>query len=131
MFLIRNILIIEPIDIHLLFAMPRAQQFHEIALKLVGVLVDDFAGILADDAHVPHVRLGGNVAFEAVLVAALFCAYLAVPAEALKAFRFHLVGDLLRRTHFGAWHCEGRCPEGLEVLRGKRAPVRLEERSSL
>lgn len=58
------------------------------------------------------------MAFKAVLVAALLRAHLAVPAEALEAFGFHLVGDLLRRAHFGTWHRGGGCPEGLEVVGG-------------
>jgi hypothetical protein len=59
------------------------------------------------------------VAFKAVLVAALLRTHLAVPAEALKAFRFHLIGDLLGRAHFGAWHRGGGWPEGLEVVGGR------------
>lgn len=59
------------------------------------------------------------MAFKAVLVAALLRAHLAVPAEALEAFGFHLVGDLLRRAHFGAWHRGGGCPGGLEEVGGR------------
>ena len=81
--LIRNILIIKPIDIHLLLSMPCPQQLNEIALELVRVLVDDFPRVFAYNGHVPDVRFGGNVAFEAVFIAALLCADLTVPAEAL------------------------------------------------
>jgi hypothetical protein len=55
MLFVRNILIIKPIDINFLLAMPRTQQFDKITLELGRVLIDDFAGVFADDTHVPHV----------------------------------------------------------------------------
>ena len=41
---------------------------------------------------------------ETILVAALLPAYLAVPSQTLKAFRFHLVCDVLRASHFCLRH---------------------------
>lgn len=72
------------------------------------------AGGFADDEHLPEVRLGSHMTFEAVLVSALFLADLAVPPQPLKAykhegsacavrlenretgltFRLHLVGEI-------------------------------------
>lgn len=52
-------------------------------------------------------RLGLGVAFEAVFVAALFGADLAVPPETLEAFGFHLVGEVFCGTDFGAGHSCG------------------------
>ena len=52
------------------------------------------------------------MALEAVLIATLFCADLAVPAQSLQAFRFHLVSDLLRRAHLSPWHCGVGCRLG-------------------
>ena len=39
--------------------------------------------ILGEDAHLPQVRIARLVAFEAVLVAALLLAHLAVPSQLL------------------------------------------------
>ena len=50
---------------------------------------------LTDDEHLAEVGLGLGVALEAVLVAALFLADLAVPAQPLEALGLHLVGDIL------------------------------------
>lgn len=52
-------------------------------------------------------RFAVDVAFEAVFVTTLLFAGLAVPAEALKAFRFELVADVLERTDFGFRHLVG------------------------
>jgi len=47
------------------------------------------------------------VHLEAVLIAHLPLAQLAVPAEALQAFRLHLVVELLGRAHFCFRHLGG------------------------
>jgi hypothetical protein len=46
---------------------------------------------------------------EAVLVAALLFADLAVPAQALQAFGFHFVGDIFGAADFGFGHGGGCC----------------------
>lgn len=47
------------------------------------------------------------MAFEAVGVAALLFAGLAVPAQALEAFGFHLVGEVFVGSYFGFGHGDG------------------------
>ena len=44
---------------------------------------------------------------EAVLITALFSAYLTVPSQALKSFRLHLICDVFRASHFGFRHGGG------------------------
>jgi hypothetical protein len=47
------------------------------------------------------------VAFEPVFIAHLSLAYLAVPAQTLKPFRLHFVGEVLGGADFGARHRGG------------------------
>ena len=47
-------------------------------LEVVAEGGDVFSGVFADEQHLPHVGLGLRVAFEAVFVAGLFLADLAV-----------------------------------------------------
>lgn len=80
--------------------------FEETALELVGVAVDEAVGIVAEDAHLALVALAHAVALEAVLVAALLLAHLAVPPELLEAFGFDSVRDCLRRQEVVLPHGE-------------------------
>lgn len=54
-----------------------------------------FPSLFSNDEHLAEMALGSGVAFEAVLVAALFLAHLAVPSELLEAFCFHSIGEML------------------------------------
>lgn len=107
MLLISDVLLVEVVDIDLLLAVARPQQLDEIRQELVGVVVDGLAGVFADQHHFPDVGLGGDVAFETVPVAHLTGAGLTVPAEALRAFAFHLVRDVFCGAYFGARHGGG------------------------
>lgn len=68
----------------------------EGGLELLGVAVDDAVRVLAEDLHLALVALAHAVALEAVLVAALFLAHLAVPAELLETFGLDSISDCLR-----------------------------------
>ena len=52
-------------------------------------------GVLADGEHLAKMALRLGMALEAVLVAALFLADLAVPPQTLKSLGLHLVCDEL------------------------------------
>ena len=83
MLLVADVLLVEIVHVHLLLAVRSFEQHQEIPLELVAVLVDVFLGVFADLQHPAHVRFRHGVLFEAVFVAALFGADLAVPAQAL------------------------------------------------
>ena len=102
--LVADVLLVEIVHVHLLLAVRSFEELQKVAFELVGVFVDVFFGILADLEHPAHVGFGHGVLLEAVFVAALFGADLAVPAQALQAFGFHLVGDIFRAAHFGFGH---------------------------
>lgn len=59
-----------------------------------------FAGIFADEEHLPDVRFGLGVHLEAILVAALLFACLAVPSEALEPFGLELVVEVFGTANF-------------------------------
>ena len=107
MLLIPNILLIKIIHVHFLLAVGGFEELQEVALELVAVLVDVLFRVLADLQHAAHVRLGHGVLLEAVFVAALLFADLAVPAQALEAFGFHFVGDIFGAADFGFGHGGG------------------------
>ena len=122
MFLIRNVLLIEMVDVDFLLAMGGTQQLQEIALELVGEVIDVFSWVFTDEQHLADVGFGLRMAFEAVFVAGLLFADLAVPAEALEAFGFELIVEVFGGTYFcfghrggiGLFEAGGRC-----VLRSK------------
>ena len=64
------------------------------------------ARIFADEEHLPDVGFGLRVHFEAVFVAALLFAHLAVPAKALEAFGFEFVVEVFGAADFGFGHLE-------------------------
>lgn len=107
MFLVGNVLLVEMVHVDLLLAVGGPQQLQEVALELVAEVVDVLAGVLADEQHLADVGLGLGVHLEAVFVAALFFAYLAVPAEALEAFGFELVVEVFGAADFCARHVGG------------------------
>lgn len=69
----------------------------EAGLELLRVALDDAVGVLAEDEHLALVALAHAVALEAVLVAALLLAHLAVPPELLQPLRLDSVRDCLGR----------------------------------
>ena len=107
MLLVRNILLVEVVDVDLLLAVGGAQQLQEVALEVVREAGDVLARVFAHQQHLPHVRLRLRVAFEAVLVPRLLLAHLAVPAQPLQAFGFELVVEVFGRAYFGAGHDGG------------------------
>lgn len=84
--------------------MRRPEELQEVALELVGEVVDVLLRILADNHHLSDVRLALDVAFEPVLIATLLLAHLAIPPEALQTFRLELVAHILRGAYFGSRH---------------------------
>jgi hypothetical protein len=63
-------------------------------LKLLCVAAHDALRALPEDLHLPAVALAHLVALEAVLVAALLLAQLAVPPQLLEALGLDAVGNL-------------------------------------
>ena len=55
MFLIRNVFLVEVIELDLLLAVRRSQKLEEISLKLAAVVADKLLGILAHNEHLPDV----------------------------------------------------------------------------
>lgn len=117
MFLVRDVLLIEVVHVDLFLAVGGAQQLEEVALELVAEVVDVLAGVFADDEHLPDVGFGLAVHLEAVFVAALLLAHLAVPAQALEAFGFELVVEVFRATDFCFRHVGGGVACGTDVVR--------------
>lgn len=102
--LVRNVFLVEPIHVDLLLAVAGPQEQEEVALELFAVIVDELLGVLANDEHLADVALGLGVHLEAVRIAALLLADLAVPTKALEALRLHTVGDIFRRPNLGFAH---------------------------
>ncbi|KZL82013.1 hypothetical protein CI238_06107, partial [Colletotrichum incanum] len=96
--LVGDVLLVKVVDLHLLLPVTRAEQLCEVAKELVAVLIEKLFRVLAHDEHLPHVRLGLRVHLEAVLIAALLLAHLAVPPQPLQAFALELVAQVLRRA---------------------------------
>jgi hypothetical protein len=80
MVLVLDVLLIHPIRKHSFRPEPPTEEPDKLALELRRKVGDLPAGVLADDEHLPQVRLGLRVAFESVLVATLFLTDLAVPS---------------------------------------------------
>ncbi len=78
MLLVRDVLLVEMVDVDLLFPVRRPQQLQKIALELTAEVIDVLAGIFADEEHLPDMGFRLAVAFKAVLIPALFLAYLTV-----------------------------------------------------
>ena len=104
MLFVADILLIEVVDVDLLLAVRGAQQLQEVPLEIVREARDVLAWVFADQQHLPYVRFGLRVAFEAVFVARLLFADLAVPAQPLQAFGFELVVEVFGGAYFGAGH---------------------------
>mmetsp|Transcript_23960 Transcript_23960/g.42882 ORF Transcript_23960/g.42882 Transcript_23960/m.42882 type:complete len:262 (+) Transcript_23960:662-1447(+) len=104
MMLILDNLLIHMIGIHPLRAMPPPQSLQISHLELLAEGIHHAARVLAEDFHLAEVRVGRHVAFEAVLVAALLGAHLAVEFEFLEALGFGAVGDILGGSFFGFGH---------------------------
>ena len=74
-----------------------AHMVEESTLEFFRVTADDAVGVLAKDLHLALVALAHAVALEAVLVAALLLAHLAVPPQLLEPLGFDPVRDRLWR----------------------------------
>ena len=109
---IGDVLLVEVVHVDLLLAVGGAQELQEVALELVGEVVDVFAGVFADEQHLADVRFGLGVAFEAIFVAGLFFTDLAVPTEALEAFGFELIIEVFGGSDFGFGHDDDFCARG-------------------
>ncbi len=119
--LIGNVLLVEMIDVDLLLPVCRPQLLQKVALELAAEVVDVLAGILTDEEHLPDMGFGLAMAFEAILIPALFLAYLAVlrwklamaprgkvnsayPSQPLKSFRFKFVVEVFGASYFSTRH---------------------------
>lgn len=67
---------------------------NERVVKLLRVAIDHTIWVLAKYLHLAAVAVGGQMAFEPVLIAALLLAHLAVPAQFLQALCLDPVADL-------------------------------------
>jgi len=102
--LVGNVLLVDLVGAGSLRAEPPAQQLHVAVGELFAEAVQEFARIVRKEEQLALVGLAHRVALEAVFIAALLLAHLAVPAQLLQTLRFHLVGEVLGRTYLGATH---------------------------
>ncbi len=107
MFFAGDVFLVEVVHMDLFLAVSGAQQLQKIALELITVVSDVLAGVFADEQHLADVRFGLGVHFEAVFVATLLFAYLAVPAQALEAFGFEFIVEIFGATYFCFGHLDG------------------------
>jgi hypothetical protein len=80
MLLIRNVLLVEVVELNLLLAVGGSQKLEEVALELAAVVADKLLGVLAHDEHLSDVGLGLCMHLEAIFIAELALADLAVPS---------------------------------------------------
>mmetsp|Transcript_14319 Transcript_14319/g.32857 ORF Transcript_14319/g.32857 Transcript_14319/m.32857 type:complete len:322 (+) Transcript_14319:487-1452(+) len=92
------------VGVHPLRAVPPPQSLEVDRLKFTAEGVHHTPGIVPEYTHVAQVRVGCEVALEAVLVAALLLTHLAIEFELLKSLGLHSIGNVLRRTLLGLWH---------------------------
>jgi hypothetical protein len=111
--LVANVLVVELVAGNPLLSMRRAQQRNEIALEVGAELVDKLPRVLANDLHLPDVRLGLDVALEAVGVATLLLADFTPPPQPLQTLRLHLIGDPFVASHFSFAHVFNFAPRRL------------------
>jgi len=108
MLLVTDILLVEVIQVHFLLAMRSSEQLEEVPLEVFAIVVDYFVdACFTHEDRASGVRFGLRMHFEAVLIAHLPLAELAVPAQALQAFGLHFIVELLRRAHFCFRHFSG------------------------
>lgn len=99
-----DVLLVKVVHVDLLLAVGGAQQLEEIALEAAAVVGDVLAGVFPDEQHLADVGFGLGVHLEAVFVAALLFADLAVPAQALEAFGFEFVVEVFGAADFCFGH---------------------------
>lgn len=92
------------VGIDLLLAVACSQQLHKVSLKLAREVVDELPAVFTDHHHIANMRFRRDMAFEAVVVAALFFADLAVPSQSLEAFGLELIGNRFCCPRFCARH---------------------------
>jgi len=114
--LIRDVFLVEVVELNLLLAVRRSQELEEISLKLAAVVADELLGILAHDEHLSDVGLRLSVHLEAILIAHLALAHLAVPSQPLKSLGLELVVQILRRSYFSFRHLDCGDLDVQEVL---------------
>ena len=76
MLFVRDVFLVEVVQLDLLLAVGGSKKLEKITLKLVAEVVDVFSWVLADQQHLSDVGFGLRVHFEAVFVPALLFAYL-------------------------------------------------------
>ena len=85
-------------------------------MELSAVVRDELLRVLSHEQHLANVRFGLRVAFEAVLVAHLTFAYLAIPSQALETFRFELVVQELGGAYLGFGHLSREMKNGAYTM---------------
>lgn len=63
----------------------------------LGESFNDAVRRLAKHHHLPLVRVGAEVALEAILIAALLATHLAIPSQLLQPLRLDAITDLLAK----------------------------------
>lgn len=76
---------------------------YKLRLELGREIGDMTPSMFSYDQHLPQMRFRLSVAFETVLVSALFLANLAVPPQALQTLGLHLICNIL-----GSSNCKKR-----------------------
>jgi len=107
MFLVRDICLIEVVEMHTFGPMRRPQLLDKVALELARELLDLLIRI-RDGQDISYMRFSLSVAFEAIFVTALLLADLTIPSEPLKSFAAHLIRDIFARSHLRSWHVVNR-----------------------
>jgi hypothetical protein len=80
MLLIRDVFLVEVIELDLLLTVRRSQKLEEISLKLAAVVADKLLRVLTHDKHLSDMGLGLCMHLEAIFIAHLALAHLAVPS---------------------------------------------------
>jgi hypothetical protein len=71
MLFIRDILLVEVINVDFLLSMRRSQKLQEVALELARVIRDVFLGVFTNQQHLADMRFGLRMAFEAIFISHL------------------------------------------------------------
>ena len=94
-----DVLLVHIVRLHAVGAVPTREELDEACLELRAEIGDVPTGVLADGKHLAKMALRLGMALEAVLVAALFLADLAVPPQTLKSLGLHRIREVLRRSN--------------------------------
>lgn len=103
---ILDVLLVDGIRLHALRPEGVREELDEVVLELRRVVRNVLSCVFANDEHLTQMRFGLSMTLETVLISALLLANLAVPAQTLKAFRLHLVCEILGRSNCALHKCQ-------------------------